>query len=571
MAEVLGDISQIGQQPAYCFYSPITFIFSNDKSEKEADIYKGLRSALNTLSQTLPWTAGHVIQRGNTDKTTGIFQIISSTPGKTMESQIQKVDRKGLPGGVPSYKELEGAQFPVDMLDDILLIPCNSYGSGMKEYPVFLFKVVFIDGGVIITFSGQGQASDINALVRIVHIFSECCDGKKPKGNLPSCQPEDLPKIPVLGKYEDYSAAAGHYRKPRSPTPSLEALEIKDHGRKVILSSGKLLAPMLSGGVTIVSSASRSSSSEPAATSNIATASRSDTRMPSASRSSSRQLVSRPERATASRSTESSVSRSRSSQTPPDLSDGAKCATFIISKVAQKGLKSIANKQREELAKELAKEKGSGKLPSFVSTDDVMSAWIWICVTRARRNRLDPDDMTNFIRHLDTRPFFGYASVLVGRMTVSFEHECLVKDLNEKNMLGALASRFRSFVAKDAENYARQVVTLTENHQRKDNLQAAVNCIRGLDKNVLVTSWAKLPTKDLDFGKLLGKPKAVRMPKFEYESLGHLLPKDEEGNIALMLPLRDKDLRTLLDDEKFTKFAKFAPSPEQKEVFLKPS
>ncbi|TGO44965.1 hypothetical protein BCON_0438g00100 [Botryotinia convoluta] len=76
-----------------------------------------------------------------------------------------------------------------------------------------------------------------------------------------------------------------------------------------------------------------------------------------------------------------------------------------------------------------------------------------------------------------------------------------------------------------------------------------------LSTDIIFSSWAKICIYNLDFNLGLGKPEAVRRPRFNtVESLMFLMPKTPNGEIAAAICLRDEDLKRLQEVNEFRKY-----------------
>ncbi|KAK2058253.1 hypothetical protein LY76DRAFT_655381 [Colletotrichum caudatum] len=79
-----------------------------------------------------------------------------------------------------------------------------------------------------------------------------------------------------------------------------------------------------------------------------------------------------------------------------------------------------------------------------------------------------------------------------------------------------------------------------------------------LDKDLMLSSWAKLDLYEQDFGLGLGKPESVRRPRFTpAEGLTYLLPKSREGSVALANFLSDDDVNKLKEDDEWVNYTKY--------------
>ena len=69
---------------------------------------------------------------------------------------------------------------------------------------------------------------------------------------------------------------------------------------------------------------------------------------------------------------------------------------------------------------------------------------------------------------------------------------------------------------------------------------------------VVVSSWAKVDYCGVEFRLGLGKPEAVRRPRFEpIEGVVYFLPKGEHGEVVVGVCLREDDIEMLKKDKEF--------------------
>jgi hypothetical protein len=193
---------------------------------------------------------------------------------------------------------------------------------------------------------------------------------------------------------------------------------------------------------------------------------------------------------------------------------------------------------------------------SYVSTDDVLSAFIWQGVSRARLPRLESYQETTFARAVDPRRYLDIPTTypgLVQNMTYT------VYKLEEltKQPVGVIASELRRAVDPKTSNLAYATRALTTWFLRaEEKSEINVTATLDLSKDIMLSSWVKYKCYDLDFNLGLGKPEAVRRPQFTpVESLFYLMPKRPDGEIAAGLCLRQEDFERLRTDEEFMKYA----------------
>lgn len=125
--------------------------------------------------------------------------------------------------------------------------------------------------------------------------------------------------------------------------------------------------------------------------------------------------------------------------------------------------------------------------------------------------------------------------------------------------LGGVASQLRSAVdpkTSNLGNSTRALATLI--NRAPDKSIISVTAALDLSTDIILSSWAKLDCYELDFGLGLGKPEAVRRPRFEpVESLIYLMPRTLDGEITVGLCLRDEDLERLRADEDFARYGSY--------------
>jgi hypothetical protein len=79
-----------------------------------------------------------------------------------------------------------------------------------------------------------------------------------------------------------------------------------------------------------------------------------------------------------------------------------------------------------------------------------------------------------------------------------------------------------------------------------------------MSKDIMLSSWANQKSYELDFGLGLGKPEAVRRPRFDtFQGLVYLLPRSLVGEIGIAMCLSNTDLAKLTADELFTSYATY--------------
>ncbi|KAF2134538.1 hypothetical protein P153DRAFT_362299 [Dothidotthia symphoricarpi CBS 119687] len=191
----------------------------------------------------------------------------------------------------------------------------------------------------------------------------------------------------------------------------------------------------------------------------------------------------------------------------------------------------------------------------YISTDDALSAFIFQCILRARQQRLPQDRIVSFARAVDARRYLDIHSeyhVILQNMTyISYPLSALLA-----TPLGHIAAAMRYDVDPKTSDIAfRTRSLLTFMSRSPDNTsKISFTAIMRTDADIMLSSWAKVPAYEWDFGLGLGMPEAVRRPGFApVESLMYVMPKGNDGVVAVAMCLREEDLQELRGDVEWNK------------------
>lgn len=194
----------------------------------------------------------------------------------------------------------------------------------------------------------------------------------------------------------------------------------------------------------------------------------------------------------------------------------------------------------------------------FISTDDAVSAFIWKCISRARIPRLQADTKSLLARAVDVRERMGIPSTYPGFLQSMTYNTNTLHRLAEAP-LGAIASELRKQLDPAVSDLAYGVRALVTFLSRTpDKSKASVTASVNVPSDIMLSSWAKINTYELDFNLGLGMPEAVRRPMFvPFESLLYLMPKSPRGEMAVQICLRDEDWERLKGDTEFSRYARY--------------
>ena len=209
--------------------------------------------------------------------------------------------------------------------------------------------------------------------------------------------------------------------------------------------------------------------------------------------------------------------------------------------------------------KSLATESITPPFPSaYISTDDALCSFIWQSIIRARLPRLNPTTHSTLARAVDVRRYLDIPHTYPGFLTNMVYHKYTLRSLLEEP-LGAVASRLRGAVDPTTSSLAydtRALATLL--NRAPDKSVVSLTGALDLSVDIMLSSWAGIDCCGLDFNLGLGKPEAVRRPRFvPVESLVYFMPRTLDGEIAVALCLRQEDLERLRADERFAMYGKY--------------
>ncbi|KAF2720202.1 hypothetical protein K431DRAFT_271258 [Polychaeton citri CBS 116435] len=243
--------------------------------------------------------------------------------------------------------------------------------------------------------------------------------------------------------------------------------------------------------------------------------------------------------------TKSILSAAASGEQAPRLSSRNLWTYFLFSSDALSTLKSTAVETMES---------------EYVSTDDVLSAFIWQAVLRARKSRLESMQVDSvFERQVDARKRLGIPEGYTGNVVFKSKSVLHLQYIIEAP-LGVVASRLRQALnpTPSIEHQVREAATTLHKEIRESGtISGSIHTGLPLT-GIRLSSWAKENCYGLDFGGLLGKAEAIRRPSFKtWEGLVYFLPKALNGEIAVALCLRDDDLERLRSDDLFRQYGQY--------------
>ncbi|KAJ5766565.1 Transferase [Penicillium nucicola] len=195
---------------------------------------------------------------------------------------------------------------------------------------------------------------------------------------------------------------------------------------------------------------------------------------------------------------------------------------------------------------------------NYISTDDAVSAFLWQCVARARAPRLGLSSESMLARAVDVRRHLGVHPSYPGLLQTMTYNKDKIQTVSEEP-LGIVSAQLRSQLdpkINDLPFNTRALATFLS--RSPDRTKASFTATVNVVSDFMISSWSRINCYELDFGFGLGKPEAVRRPRFiPFEGLGYLMPRSPAGEIPVAICLRDEDWESMRADKEFAKYAKY--------------
>jgi trichothecene 3-O-acetyltransferase len=195
---------------------------------------------------------------------------------------------------------------------------------------------------------------------------------------------------------------------------------------------------------------------------------------------------------------------------------------------------------------------------SYISTDDALTAFVMQAIARIRLPRFDAATEMLCARAVDLRRYLHIPPTHPGFVQSMTYHRMPLHQA-ATGPLGGVAVDFRRALADTAglTYHGRSFATLIS--RTPDKTQTSY--IAGFDmaRDVMISSWANQDAYCLDFGLGLGKPSAVRRPRFDsFPGLVYLLPKEPAGGIGVAICLLADEMEALKKDADLANFASYS-------------
>ena len=207
---------------------------------------------------------------------------------------------------------------------------------------------------------------------------------------------------------------------------------------------------------------------------------------------------------------------------------------------------------------ELKQRANQKSLPgTWITSDDVVTALLWRAITRVRSPNLDMSLSSTLVRAANLRgklspplPVSFLANCVVGLFT-----DAKLSNLIDDMEVGDVALLLRQNINAVDDYFTRSYISFLRSLKDKGSITFAG---KNPDRDYCMSSWGSWPIYGNDFGNGLGKPEFVRRPRLkEMEGLGFVMPKEEDGRLAVAVSMKEEDMRKLRHDEELMRYAEY--------------
>jgi hypothetical protein len=201
---------------------------------------------------------------------------------------------------------------------------------------------------------------------------------------------------------------------------------------------------------------------------------------------------------------------------------------------------------------------------TWVSTSDALSALLWRCIMRARvRGSSEQWESTSMQYAINIRHLLpNIVPALQGTSAPKTAANVVVYSINEATMDQLIETSSLADIAKGIRTKIR--ISQNTNNSQKALLLAAtipdvsslglvyptwlgqdlvISSLLGL--NVYTTNWGKA------FGPSNGKPDFVRFPEGLFEGITFVMPRQENGDVELVVTMVAQDMDILVEDNEW--------------------
>ena len=261
---------------------------------------------------------------------------------------------------------------------------------------------------------------------------------------------------------------------------------------------------------------------------------------------------------------DSSSTPSSAPQPPKDMETGI----FFFPRSKLVGLKSVVS---TSLASAVTSSSDS-KTPSYISTNDALSALIFACITEARKpsNLMDPQQMIPFGLSVSGRRFLNppLPQNYVGNIIFVCHLDLPLGDVSpEPHRMAIIAQQIRNRLLQFDESHVKRLIGAM--HAMDDISKVKIACRASNEWPFAIMHWTGQRYYNMDWGRDIGVCERVRVPKLlspHFDGAVGVLPElkvekgtdgEETAGLEVLVSLEKEAMRRLRGMEEWTRWAQW--------------
>lgn len=212
----------------------------------------------------------------------------------------------------------------------------------------------------------------------------------------------------------------------------------------------------------------------------------------------------------------------------------------------------LSRKALVQLKTDATNQKPAASSEPYISTHDAVCALVWRTTMAARvsAGKISRYDQTTFGMPIDGRSQLKPPQPLdfLGNNAIGFKVADTVERLIAPQNLGTAAFAIRTGVKSVDDSYIKDLISVLR--EVPDYGQVFLDMLEHIKTTGLfLTSWAKFPYADLDFGEKFGRCEMFRFPAGGYmNGIAVIFPPLKNGDWEITLTLEEKCMAAFESD-----------------------
>lgn len=158
----------------FSLYTQVCLCFGISEGTDRDDLVAKLNAGLGRLAISFPWINGNIIKLDQNGGRSPIGAIRTSSD----QQQIVVKDLQGSDNSVPTMADLRKHDFAMSQLPEDVICPEKTIPVPGSLLPVFVVQATFVQGGLLVTFTGHHQAMDMTGLTVCIRLFNRASRGE---------------------------------------------------------------------------------------------------------------------------------------------------------------------------------------------------------------------------------------------------------------------------------------------------------------------------------------------------------------------------------------------------------